>query len=73
MESMKENKALLYSLVSTGSFIFLLACGVIPELSQQFGIVDFPPEVNVKFNHFWAGSKRRNDLFQNAEIIQIGD
>jgi cation-transporting ATPase 13A1 len=48
MESMRENKALLYSLVSTGSFIFLLACGVIPELSEQFGIIDFPPEVTDK-------------------------
>ena len=45
MESMRENRALLYSLMGTGTFIFLLACGVIPEISEQFGIVDFPPEV----------------------------
>jgi hypothetical protein len=45
MESMRENKALLYSLAGTGAFIFLLACGLVPELSEQFGIIDFPPEV----------------------------
>ena len=45
MESMRENRALLYSLMATGSFIFLLACGVIPEVSEQFGIIEFPPEV----------------------------
>ena len=46
MESMRENKALLYSLVSTGSFIVLLALGWSPELCEQFGIVNFPNEVS---------------------------
>ena len=45
MESLRENKALMYSLSATGSFIFLLAVGWLPELSEQFGIIDFPPEV----------------------------
>lgn len=44
MESMRENKALLYSLGATGSFIALLALGWVPELSEQFGIIDFKPE-----------------------------
>ena len=48
MESMRENKALLYSLVSTGSFIVLLAQGWSPELCEQFGIVNFPDEVSHK-------------------------
>ena len=48
MESMRENKALLYSLVSTGSFIVLLALGWSPELCEQFGIVNFPDEVSHK-------------------------
>jgi hypothetical protein len=47
MESLRENTALMYSLSATGSFILLLALGWIPELSEQFGIVDFPPEVCV--------------------------
>ena len=45
MESLWENKALLYALGGTGSFIMVLALGWVPELDQQFGIVDFPPEV----------------------------
>lgn len=44
MESLRENKALLYSLCSTGVFVCLLALGWVPELSEQFGIVDFPEE-----------------------------
>ena len=45
MESLRENTALLYSLCATASFIALLALGWVPELSEQFGIVDFPDEV----------------------------
>ena len=45
MESLRENTALLYSLVATSSFIVLLALGWVPELSEQFGIIDFPDEV----------------------------
>ena len=46
MESLRENKALMYSLSATGSFIALLALGWVPELSEQFGIIDFPDEVS---------------------------
>ncbi len=46
MESLKENKALMYSLSGTGTFIVLLALGWLPEVSEQFGIVDFPPDVS---------------------------
>jgi len=48
MESLVENKALLYSLMSTAGFIAVLALGWIPELSEQFGVVDFPDEVSYK-------------------------
>ena len=50
MESLRENKALLYSLSGTGAFIFVLAVGWIPELSEQFGIIDFPPEVRTRID-----------------------
>nr|CAG4649072.1 EOG090X00J5 [Scapholeberis mucronata]SVE93441.1 EOG090X00J5 [Scapholeberis mucronata] len=44
MESLKENRALLYSLIGTGSFILGLVLGFMPEINQEFGIVDFDPE-----------------------------
>ena len=56
MESLRENKALMYSLTATGSFIFLLAVGWLPELSEQFGIIDFPPEVKKTIKNM--GSKK---------------
>lgn len=45
MESLTENKALLYSIVGSAAAILALAMGIIPELAFQFEIVDFPPEV----------------------------
>ncbi|CAL4059528.1 unnamed protein product, partial [Meganyctiphanes norvegica] len=47
MESLFENKALLYSLLGSGSVVMSLALGVVPEFAQQFEIVDFPPEYRV--------------------------
>ncbi len=44
MESLKENRALLYSLVGTGSFILGLVLGLMPEINQEFGIVEFEPQ-----------------------------
>ncbi|XP_064115306.1 endoplasmic reticulum transmembrane helix translocase-like [Macrobrachium nipponense] len=44
MESLSENKALLYSLLCSGGVVMALALGIIPEFAQQFEIVDFPPE-----------------------------
>ena len=46
MESLWENKALLYALSGTASFILILALGWLPELDEQFGIIEFPPEVS---------------------------
>merc|ERR1711860_183339 len=48
MESLRENTALLYSLFCTGSFIVLLALGWMPEVSEQFGIIDFPDDYREK-------------------------
>ncbi len=45
MESLGENRSLLYSLVCTAGFIVLLVLGWVPELCEQFGVVDFPDEV----------------------------
>ncbi|KAB7499746.1 hypothetical protein Anas_01001 [Armadillidium nasatum] len=47
MESLRENRALLYSLLGSGSVVVALALGIIPEFAQQFEIIDFPSETNV--------------------------
>jgi cation-transporting ATPase 13A1 len=45
MESLSENRALLYSLLGSGMAVLALAMGLLPDLALQFEIVDFPPEV----------------------------
>ncbi|XP_024892380.1 manganese-transporting ATPase 13A1 [Temnothorax curvispinosus] len=44
MESLTQNKTLLFSLVGTSAIILLLACGFLPDLAVQFEIVDFPSQ-----------------------------
>jgi len=44
MESLTENKPLLYSLAGAGGFVVMLALGWLPEFSNQFSIVDFSDE-----------------------------
>ena len=41
MESLYENKPLLYSLMTSGGVLVCLACGVLPDLSAQFELVEF--------------------------------
>jgi len=44
MESLVENRPLLYSLAGAGGFVVMLALGWLPEFSSQMSIVDFPDE-----------------------------
>ena len=44
MESLVQNKSLLYSLICSAAVILGLACGLLPELAAQFEIVDFPSD-----------------------------
>jgi len=46
MESLMQNKALLFSLVGNSAVILLLACGFLPDLATQFEIVDIPNQVS---------------------------
>jgi cation-transporting ATPase 13A1 len=46
MESLTENKALLYSIVGSAGAILALAMGIFPDMAYQFEIVDFPAEVS---------------------------
>nr|CAI5866507.1 unnamed protein product [Callosobruchus analis] len=47
MESLKQNKALLYSILGSAGVVLALALGIVPELSEQFEIIDFPPDFRV--------------------------
>ncbi|XP_073242423.1 endoplasmic reticulum transmembrane helix translocase-like [Porites lutea] len=44
MESLLDNKALLYSLLASGGFVVCMVTGSVPEINQQFEIVTFPPK-----------------------------
>merc|ERR1719290_438898 len=44
MESLTENRNLLYSLAGAGGFVVMLALGWLPEFSEQFSIIDFTDE-----------------------------
>lgn len=45
MESLAQNKALLYSIIGSSGTVLALTLGLVPELAQQFEIIDFPPDV----------------------------
>ncbi|TMS40027.1 hypothetical protein L596_006463 [Steinernema carpocapsae] len=45
MESLAENKPMLYSVLFSGAAVFMLASGSSPELSAQFELVDLPTEM----------------------------
>ncbi|XP_075212224.1 endoplasmic reticulum transmembrane helix translocase [Lycorma delicatula] len=58
MESLSENKALLYSIICSAGAILALAMGIVPDIAQQFEIVEFPSEfrlilVSVLFADFF--------------------
>ncbi|CAG5056592.1 unnamed protein product [Parnassius apollo] len=44
MEGLRENKPLLYSIMLSGGAVLALAAGLIPDLSNMFEIVYFPPD-----------------------------
>jgi cation-transporting ATPase 13A1 len=45
MESLWENKPLLYSLALSGGWIWILASGLMPDMSHQFELVIIPDQV----------------------------
>lgn len=46
MESLQENKPLLWSIVLSGLAIVGLLTGSSPEFNEQFGLVEIPTEVS---------------------------
>lgn len=49
MESLRKNKALLYSIVGASGAVLLLALGVLPEVADQFEIVHIPADVRILY------------------------
>ena len=47
MESLQENKPLLYSLLFSGAAITALASGLLPDVSNHFELVELTSEVSV--------------------------
>lgn len=51
MASLTENKPLLYSLLATTTVLFVLAAGLVPELSVFLEITSFTDEVTHTHTH----------------------
>ncbi|XP_066294107.1 endoplasmic reticulum transmembrane helix translocase-like [Branchiostoma lanceolatum] len=56
MESLRENKALLYSLFFSIMSLAALTMGLVPEVAQQFEIVDFPDEYRMLILQVFAAN-----------------
>lgn len=64
MESLTQNKPLLYSMVLSGGTVLALALGIVPELAAQFEIIAFPPDVSCKNN----GNVYFSTIFVNISV-----
>nr|CAD7592201.1 unnamed protein product [Timema genevievae] len=71
MESLTENKALLYSIVGSAGAILALALGVFPDMAYQFEIVDFPSDVILSLALFVNMATKRKAVIQDTEILAI--
>lgn len=45
MESLRENRLLLYSILASSSVVLCLALNLVPDLQSAFQIIDFPDDV----------------------------
>ena len=77
MESLRDNKPLLYSLIFSIVAVFGLVSGVVPDVSAQFEIVEFTPDVSQTLVKVYLspkilflyekGTHRRSTLHQHSE------
>ena len=44
MESLRENRPLLYSIIASITAVICLVSGFLPDMAAQFSIVEFPSE-----------------------------
>lgn len=50
MESLRENRLLMYSILVSTGLVIMLALGLSPDLTNTFEIVDFPSDVSTTKN-----------------------
>lgn len=60
MESLRENKLLMYAILTSACLVAFLALGISPELTHTFEIVDFPDDVSIlyKVDIYQAGRQK---------------
>lgn len=46
MESLRENKLLMYSILASSTVVIFLALGLSPDLLNTFQIIEFPDDVS---------------------------
>lgn len=46
MESLRENRLLLYSILASSGVVLCLALNIVPDLQSAFQIIDFPADVS---------------------------
>jgi cation-transporting ATPase 13A1 len=63
MESLRQNKPLLYSILFSASAVVVLACRIMPEMSEQFQIVEFPDDVS-----FFLFKSSTFSMFENKSF-----
>lgn len=72
MESLRENRPLLFSILGSSGVVLAITLGIVPELSAQFEIIDFPSDVSTKkafLIHNRFGNKSNYFLFQFRMIL----
>lgn len=47
MESLRENRLLMYSILASSGVVLCLALNLIPDLQSAFQIIDFPDDVSL--------------------------
>ena len=47
MESLRENRLLMYAIGVSSSLVIMLASGLFGALSETFEIIDFPSDVSL--------------------------
>jgi manganese-transporting P-type ATPase len=47
MESLRENKLLMYAILASSGVVMCLALNLVPDIQNAFQIIDFPDDVSI--------------------------